>query len=84
MTFGFMILYNKFTGYCSFVMADDVLYEGVKRDFMKAFGSLSFVYGRKELDEKKMDIVCNRVNGLIKRLNNDEFINIEKELSSLL
>jgi len=77
-----MILHRPVIGYCSFVMADDKFYEDMARDVEKNYGPLGLVYGKKKIEDKNIDRLCRKINGLIKRLNSGDSLNIEKELKA--
>ena len=83
MTWGIMILHREIIGYCSFVMADDTLYDGMTRDIKRDFGPSGLVYGRKNVEDKEIDGLCKKINDLIKRLNSGDSLNIEEELKPI-
>jgi len=74
-----VIVYESGHNYWSLVMADDMLYEGMKNSIQRDGSRVLF--GRKGINDGDIDGINLTINKVVARLNSGEDVNLEKELA---
>ena len=81
MAFGIFV-YESSRGVYLFIMADDFIYDRMKKD-MHLYG-MKFLNGRKGIPDGEIDDVSKRVRDVVKRKKDGEKIDLNKELELIL
>lgn len=81
MAFG-IIVYESFGRAYPFTMADDIIYDGMKRD-MHSYG-MNFLIGKRGIDDNQIDNLSKIVSDVVKRKNSGENLNLFEELELVL
>ena len=81
MAFG-IIVYEYLGRIYPFTMADDIIYEGMKKD-MYHYG-MNFLNGKKGINDCEIDDISKRVSDMVKRKNVGENLNLFEELELVL
>ncbi len=79
MTYGIIITKSDEI-YFSHLFFDKITYDFMQEHFLN---SNSFIAGKKEINDDRIEIFRKQVNDLVSRLNQGEDLNIEKELIML-
>jgi len=80
MTWG-IILYGSFGQYYSFVMADDTLYNPMKKGMHDS--GMNILGGKSGISDIEIDLISDKTSNLIKKLNENKPINLEEELQNI-
>ncbi len=75
------MVFESYGHFYSFVMADDRGYDGMKEGMVE-YGT-KFLGGKKGISDEKIHNISNYVNGLVRRLNEGESLDVKKELESV-
>ncbi|MCX6711656.1 MAG: hypothetical protein NT139_01285 [Candidatus Woesearchaeota archaeon] len=80
MTWG-IILYGSLGQYYSFVMADDTLYNPMKKGMHDS--GMNILGGKSGISDIEIDLISDKTSNLIKKLNENKPINLEEELQNI-
>lgn len=61
-----IIVYESAGLFYSFIMADDIFYDGLMK---KRSGIGKFIVGKKGIGDRDIDIICEKVSGLVEDVN---------------